>query len=219
MLEDMNLRKRLSSLLSVSTLTLIAIATLSTGSASCGSDQACFYFTQVEYDISNSCPSPEEALSFFRGNFCSTPITSVDSDGTFDGTTCCYDVTESDDFFDCGIGPIPPPEPGVVTSVGSSGVAGSGGVGGAGGAGGSGAGGNNGCSTCAEFLTNTNPDPLCDMSLPIYESYSECKCNGPCGTVCQDNCINGTTSMECETCLIDMANGCGNQQQACLNDN
>lgn len=213
----MNLRTRLSSLLPVSLFSLLGLTLLSTGSASCGSNQACFYFTEVEYEIGNSCPSRQEALTFFRGNFCSTPITSVDTDGTFDGTTCCYEVTESEDFFDCGIGPVPPPEPGIaVTSVGSSGI---GGMGGVGGAGGSGAGGNGTCTGCAEFLTNTNPEPLCEMSLPLYETYSECKCNGACATVCKDNCINGTSSMACETCLIDSANGCGKEQQACLNDN
>lgn len=216
MLENMNLPKRFSSLVPVSLFSLLGLTLLSGGSTSCGTNQACFYFTKVEYEIGNSCPSRQEALTFFRGNFCSTPITSVDSDGAFDGSTCCYTVTESDDFFDCGVGPVPPPEPGIaVTSVGSSGV---GGIGGSGGVGGSGAGGSGACSTCAEFLTNMNPDPLCEMSLPIYEKYSGCKCDGACATVCKDSCINNTSSMECEACLVDTTNGCGNEFNACASD-
>ncbi len=212
MLDIMNLLQRLSSLISVSSLTLIGLALLSGGSTSCGADQACFYFTQVEYDIGKSCPSRDEALAFFQGNFCSTPILTVESDGTFDSTTCCYDVTESNDFFDCGIGPIP--EPGV--AVGSSGVGGAGGVGGSGGNGGSG--GSVTCVGCAEFLTTDKPPMLCTASIPIYEAYSDCMCNGPCATVCADTCKMQTSSMDCETCLIDSTNGCGQQQQTCAAD-
>lgn len=151
----------------------------------------------------------------FRGDFCSTPIVTVESDGTFDGSTCCYDVTESDDFFDCGVGPVPPPEPGIVTS----GVGGSGGVGGgSGGVGADGGSGGSSCVGCAEFLTNDNPPVLCTASIPIYEAYSDCMCNGPCATFCADTCTMKTSSTACETCLTDTATGCGAQFQACAGD-
>ena len=211
----MNLRKRFSSLISVSSLTLIGLALISGGSTSCGSDQACFYFTDVEYELTGTCPSRDEALTFFRGDFCSTPIITVESDGTFDGSTCCYDVTESDDFFDCGIGPVPPPEPGIVTSSGGGGT---GGVGGGTGGVGANGGGSSTCVGCAEFLTNDNPPMLCTASIPIYESYSGCMCDGACAAKCADTCTMKTSSMDCETCLIDSTNGCGTQQQACAGD-
>lgn len=217
MLDIMNLTKRLSSLLPLPSLLFIALALISSGSASCGTDQACFYFTDVEYEIDNACPSREEALTFFRGDFCSTPITAVNSDGRFDGSTCCYDVAQSDDFFSCGVGPEPFPGATGGTTVGTSGVAGAGGFGGAGGAAGEGGSGN--CARCAEFLTNTNPPTLCMTSIPIYEAYSDCMCNGVCAMACSDTCKTQVSSMACETCLIDATNGCGNQQQACLSDN
>jgi len=220
MLDIMNLTKRLSSLLPLPSFLFVGLLMITSSSASCGSDQACFYFTKVEYDIDNKCPSREEALTFFRGDFCSTPVTGVTSDGRFDGSTCCYDVTESNDFFDCGVGPVPPPEPGTTSGfavTSSSGVAGAGGVGGAGGAGGNGGSGT--CAGCAEFLTNTNPPMLCTASIPIYETYSDCMCNGPCAMACTDTCKTQASSMACETCLIDTTNGCGKEQQACLNDN
>jgi hypothetical protein len=218
MLDIMNLRKRLSSLIPVSSLlTLIALTVFSGGSASCGSDQACFYFTQVEYDLGNSCPSRDEALTFFRGDFCTTPITAVDSDGVFDGTTCCYDVTESNDFFDCGIGPVPPPEPGVVTSGGGGGAGAQGG--GGAGAGAGGAGGNGTCVKCAEFILTPMPPSLCEMSVPIYEAYSECKCLGACKSACADACSMQSSSTTCDNCMTDTMNGCGTQSLACVDDN
>lgn len=218
MLDNMNLHKRFSSLLPVSSLMFIGLAMLSSGSTSCGSDKACFYFTQIEYDIDNSCPSSEEALAFFQGDFCSTNIIAVDSDGEFDGETCCYEVTESDDFFGCAVGPdVPPPFPGS-TAV-ATGVGGAGGIGGAGGAAGmGGVGGSETCARCAEFLTETTPPPLCDMSIPIYEAYTDCKCLGPCATACADNCSMQTASTDCETCMTDAANGCGMEHLACVND-
>ncbi len=215
MLEIMKLRHRFSSLLPVSSLLFIGLAALTSGSTGCGSDQACFYFTQVEYDLDNSCPSGEEALTFFQGDFCSTSITSVDSEGRFDGDTCCYDITESNDFFGCGItpDPIPPPFPG------TTGVGGSGGIGGTGGTGGTGAtGGGETCARCVEFLTTNDPPTLCTMSITIYEAYSDCMCNGACASVCGDTCMTQTPSPACEPCLLDAANGCGQQYQACLND-
>jgi len=217
MLDIMNLHKRLSSLIPVSSLTLIAFVLLTGGSTSCGSPQACFYFTQVEYDLGSSCPSRDEALTFFQGDFCSSPIVAVDSDGTFDGSTCCYDVTESDDFFSCGIGgEVPPPEPGIVSS---SGMGGAGGVGGgSGGVGAQGAGGSGTCATCLEFILDPEPPSLCEMSVPIYEAYSQCKCLGACKTACADSCATQNSSTECDNCMTDTINGCGTENLACVDD-
>jgi|GEM_PF-3402717 len=213
-LEGMNMRRRFSSLLPVSSLLLIGLATLAGGSASCGSDKACIYFTQADYDIDNACTSRDDVLEFFQGDFCSTPIVSVDSDGIFDGDTCCYEVTESDEFWGCGVVPTPPPD------AGTGGVGGTGGFGGTGGgtSGMGGAGGSETCARCAQFLLETNPPPLCAASIPIYEAYSDCKCYGPCKTVCADNCSMQTPSTECETCMLDTTSGCGNEYLACASD-
>lgn len=220
MLDIMNLAKRLSSLFPVPSLLFVGLALISINSASCGTDQACFYFTDVEYEVDNSCPDREEALNFFRGDFCSTPITAVDSDGTFDGSTCCYDVTQSNDFFDCGVGPVPPTEPfpgstGVTTSGG-----GVGGIGGAGGAAGTGGmGGSGECATCQVFLTELMPPPLCGQSVAIYEEYSKCKCQGACKDACADSCATQSSSSACEECMLNTMTGCGNEHLACVDDN
>lgn len=220
MLDIMNLRKRLSSFVPFSAFTMLIMAVLSAGSVNCGSDQACFYFTQVEYDIGNACPTRENALAFFQGNTCSSPITSIDSDGTFDGTTCCYDVSNSNDFFNtCGFEPTPVPPPDV--TVGSStGIGGTGGVGGAGGAGAGGTGGNGECVGCAGFLTNTMPPPFCSTnSQKLYEAYTECVCNGPCMMFCANSCSGmEAPTPECDKCATDATTGCGTQQGACLMD-
>jgi len=219
MLDIMNLRKRLSSSVPFSAFTLLVLGVLSAGSVNCGSDQACFYFTQIEYDIANSCPTRENALAFFKGNTCSTPVTSVDSDGIFDGTTCCYDVSNTNDFFTCGFdpNPVPPPE---VTVGSSSGIGGTGGVsvGGNGGAGGTGGG--TECFGCAGFLTNTAPPPFCSTdSQKLYEAYSECVCNGPCMMFCANSCsAMEAPTPECDKCATDSTTGCGTQQAACLMD-
>lgn len=222
MLVIMKLRNRLSSLLSVSSLFFIGLSALSGGSTGCGADQACFYFTQVEFDFDKACPSREEALTFFQGEFCSTSIISVDSDGTFDGETCCYDVTKSNDFFGCvGPDPVPPPFPGTTGS--SSGIGGSGGVStsssSSSGQGGSGGG---TCSTCATFLTNAMPNELCAGSVMLYEAFTGCMCSGACAGVCADNyCMGLTPTPGCESCSLDPNDpnsGCGQQHDACLAD-
>ena len=220
MLDIMNRHKSLPSWLPLSSLTLLVCVALSSGIASCGSDQACFYFTQVEYDLDNRCPSEQEALTFFQGNTCSSPVVSVDSAGEFDGKTCCYDVTESNDFFSCGVEPSPPfvdGTSGFAVSVSSGG--GFGGAGGFGGSGGTGAtGGGGACVGCAEFLTNDMPPMLCSNSVPIYEAYSDCMCLGACKTACEVTCKTAQKDPACESCLLDKTNGCGNQHDACAAD-
>ena len=205
-----------SSSLPLLSLALLTGLFLSTSGTGCGANQACFYWTQAE----GSCPSQKEALDFFQGNnqFCQSGVTSVDSEGTFDGDVCCYDVTEVDNSFggDCFIEPGPPP-PNVTTSVGSGGAAGMGGFGGAGGAGGTGG---SDCSGCAAFFTNTNPPPLCANSVPLYEALTDCECQGPCASACGQNvCLGMPSDTPCDMCLLNQNTGCGMLVSQCLNDN
>jgi hypothetical protein len=82
-------------------------------------DRACLQWTSQD----GPCPSRDAALAFMGGNnACAAgKVTSVDSEGEFDGQACCYDVTEKDDelgderpLIDCGgdsVGAGAPPNP------------------------------------------------------------------------------------------------------------
>lgn len=200
----------------------LALATgllLTVSSSGCGTDRACFYWTEAE----GACPSQSEALDFFQGDFCSGTITSVDSEPSFEGDTCCYDVTEdSSSFANCV--PEPGPFPPGTSVVGVGGFGGSGGFGGAGGsAGAGGAGGVGGveptCASCKQFLLEDNPPELCPASVPLYEAFTDCKCLGACADVCGDACMSsGAPAADCDNCLLDTSQGCGMQFFACSND-
>lgn len=61
----------------------------------CG-DSACFQWSEAE----GACPAQAEAKTYMTqvgpsSNNCGG-VVSVDSDGEFDGTACCYDVSKSD---------------------------------------------------------------------------------------------------------------------------
>ncbi|UQA55613.1 hypothetical protein [Polyangium aurulentum] len=202
---------------------LAAVASLLMGGAGCGSSTACFYWTEAE----GACPSQGEALDFFQDPFCSSSITSVDSEGTFEGDTCCYDVSENDSSFGdstCFPGNIGPGGP--ETSVGVTvGVGGAGGVavgpGGVGGAGGAGAGGSGDCSKCKQFMLETDAPPLCGASIPLYDALTNCRCavNSPCFQACESSaCMNLPPSKECDTCMLDQTDGCGDELAACSQD-
>lgn len=91
------------------------------------SDQACIQWSEAE----GACPAGDVAREYMGagGSTCGK-VVSVDSEGDFDGTACCYDVTERDenDFESCipspsvgaGVGPSAGPS---VSSSSSSGGA------------------------------------------------------------------------------------------------
>jgi len=197
-------------------LTLATGLLLTVGSSGCGTDRACFYWTEIE----GACPAQDEALDFFQGDFCSSSITSVDSEPSFEGDTCCYDVSEDNSSFSTC---VPGGPPGTAVGVGGfggsvSGVGGAAGTGGVGGTGGTGGGPT--CATCKQFLLEDMPPELCANSVPLYEAFTDCKCLGACATVCGDSCMSSSVpATECENCLLDTtSNGCGQQFFACSND-
>ncbi|MDI1449944.1 hypothetical protein [Polyangium sp. 6x1] len=205
----------------------LALATgllLTVSGSGCGTDRACFYWS----DLEGACPSQGEALDFFQGDFCSSSISSVDSEGTFEGDTCCYDVSEdSSSFGNCTEPtPFPPGGPSVAVGVGGAPATGGfGGIGGgtggvAGGGGFGGAGGGGTCASCKQFLLDEMPPELCPASVPLYEAFTDCKCLGTCAAVCGEACMSSQVpGTECENCLLDTSsNGCGMQFFACSND-
>jgi hypothetical protein len=79
------------------------------------------------------------------------------------------------------------------------------------------------CVTCAEFITpGSSPDgaPLCEgLSQELYEVLVECVCNGQCLPQCGDNaCAGADLTPECQDCVTDTVNGCGNEFSECAND-
>jgi hypothetical protein len=198
----------------------LALATgllLTVSSSGCGTNRACFVWTEIE----GACPTQSEAIEFFQGDFCSSSITSVDSEPTFEDDTCCYDVSEDNsNFSSCVPGP-----PGTSIGVGvggfGGGIGGAGGIGGTGGmAGTGGTGGAPTCASCKQFMLEDTPPELCPASVPLYEAFTDCKCLGPCAMACGESCMSSSVpATECENCLLDTtSNGCGTQFLACSND-
>jgi len=204
-----------ASSLPILSLALASSLLLIMGSTGCGSDRACFYWTEAE----GACPTQEEAIDFFSSGQCSSDIASIDSEGTFEDDTCCYDVTESSsDFVDCFPTPVPP-GPSTSVSVGVGGAGGIGGAGGSSGTAGNGGAGGDACAPCKQFLIETTPPELCPASAPIYEAFTDCKCFGKCSAECGDTCnASQVPSDACNNCLLDTVNGCGMEFLACSND-
>ncbi len=75
------------------------------------------------------------------------------------------------------------------------------------------------CASCSEYVSGENQNlELCDKSYPLYEDLVFCLCEGACGMACQGVCNGNDFTPECEQCLSDPDEGCGNQVDACLND-
>lgn len=78
---------------------LLSLAVLVTALSGCG-DTACFQWGAEE----GACPAQVDAKTFMTpqnplgGDACNS-VLSVDSDGEFDGTSCCYDVTETENQY------------------------------------------------------------------------------------------------------------------------
>ncbi|MFO0591878.1 MAG: hypothetical protein U0441_30305 [Polyangiaceae bacterium] len=74
------------------------------------------------------------------------------------------------------------------------------------------------CVTCAEYITNGGT--LCDgLSQKIYDSLINCVCAGKCIAQCSDNvCTGNNVTADCQNCVLDTANGCGNEFNECSND-
>jgi hypothetical protein len=77
------------------------------------------------------------------------------------------------------------------------------------------------CVTCAEAVTdNPNGFPVCEgVSSELYDSLVSCVCADECAFQCADNvCSGNDITSECQECVVDTVNGCGNQFNECSND-
>jgi hypothetical protein len=74
------------------------------------------------------------------------------------------------------------------------------------------------CVGCAEYITNGGT--ICDgQSLNLYDALVNCTCAGKCLAQCTDNvCVGQPATNNCQNCVIDSANGCGNEFGECSND-
>jgi hypothetical protein len=154
--------------------------------ASCGRS-ACFTVTSAQL-LNGACPSPQSALSRFSSQSCPGEVTSVDSDGTLDGSLCCYSVT-SDGNGDnvCGEG----------GSFGDGSFEESTGFGTTGFGGGTST-----CGTCQEALNGAPSGTVCDQSLMALQALQKCACNGDCMAPCDPNlCIGNAPDVGCLSCL------------------
>ena len=58
----------------------------------CEGDMVCIQWTEQE----GECPAREDALAYIQPP-CDEPIESIDSDGEFDGQSCCYEMTKGEE--------------------------------------------------------------------------------------------------------------------------
>src|SRR5262249_25137478 len=78
--------------------------------------------------------------------------------------------------------------------------------------------------TCAESISmGGDPSLLCDgsSSPTLYDMHYNCQCKGKCMMACAaSSCAANPmpADPQCDACLQDTLNGCGNEEQACAND-
>lgn len=74
------------------------------------------------------------------------------------------------------------------------------------------------CVGCAEYISGGG-DICPGQSTDIYNTMAECICAGKCIAQCATNVCNGSDiTAECQTCVTDTVNGCGNEFNECAND-
>lgn len=76
------------------------------------------------------------------------------------------------------------------------------------------------CATCGELITGENQAPLCEPdSSKLYDVLIQCICFESCQMLCDNACQGGgEISQECQDCILDTVQGCGNQFNECAND-
>ncbi|APR83523.1 Hypothetical protein A7982_08872 [Minicystis rosea] len=190
---------------------VVAMALVPMKTAGCGGKTVCIKAT------AGTCPSSSEVTKFF-GDGCSSEISSVDGEGTFDGQFCCYPVTPFSGSFTDDV---------TVGCFGSGGFAegGFGGIGGCdgcgcgacggvdvGGAGGVGG----GCANCISQVSNGgDPDSLCPISVEPFNQLLDCACS-----VCQVECVDSTCASASltSTCADCLQSNCSAVFINCAND-
>jgi hypothetical protein len=136
------------------------------------------------------CPSKEDAVKRFFGQSCDADIQTVLTEGQLDGDACCYEVEKrGSGELGCGAVGAGPSGPSVAP-----------------------------CGGCAAFQAGEAPD-ICEASVPLFNALVECLCSGPCAEACDDgSCATSFDTVECQTCVADTQGGCGEQLNACSND-
>lgn len=75
-----------------------------------------------------------------------------------------------------------------------------------------------GCVGCGEYVTTGGT--ICEgQSLNLYDALANCICAGKCVALCTDNvCVGTDITPDCQNCVLDTVNGCGNEFNECSND-
>ncbi|MEZ4293868.1 MAG: hypothetical protein R3B70_02745 [Polyangiaceae bacterium] len=73
------------------------------------------------------------------------------------------------------------------------------------------------CIGCGPFIQGEIGE-LCPESELIYDKTVECICFGACSTQCEGLCNGSDVGPECEACIFDTVDGCGQPVEECLND-
>lgn len=77
------------------------------------------------------------------------------------------------------------------------------------------------CMGCGEYITTGDPGPgLCPGSQELYDTLIGCICAGKCSMACVAPCsgMGGELPPECQDCIFDPVQGCGNEFDDCSND-
>jgi hypothetical protein len=160
------------------------------------------------------CPSSQAALKRFSDPNC-PGISSVDSEGSLDGSLCCYSVSKQSSQFGSdpfGGGCVSPGVGGGGGFTSTGGVGGTAGFSATGGAGGA-------CGTCVELTQGVNIDisQLCPAGASALMDLTGCVCspNTACDPSCIDSLCQGLAfDQSCLSCLFG-DNTCMAQFQEC----
>lgn len=182
------------------------------GNGGCGSNTACFSYTQPQFAANgNSCPAQKDALPNFSDPNCPGPVVAVNGPGDFDGELCCYPVTYDAITPDCtNAGGVGGGSMGV--STGPPGVGGFGPV--------------SVCSVTCNAALFSGPPPCGGVALAAFQALAACiGCSSAgtggsaasCVSQCEPVCTNPAagTCLTCLPCLTCLQSDCPTELAAC----
>jgi len=177
------------------------------GAVGCGSDMACIQWSESE----GACPAKGEAIKFMAPS-CDQRLT-VESEGEYDGVTCCYDVTKQK-LEGCAFDGTSGVSGAVATSGGTTVVASSASSTGSGPGACDGMGNCDNCQECAKFGNCSGFESTCQQNAEcgaLRDCLAMCPPNDTtCAQTCANVHANGVPDLEalldctqCQECPLD----------------
>lgn len=74
------------------------------------------------------------------------------------------------------------------------------------------------CVTCSAHLSGDGFGDLCPSSSSLHDELVSCVCEQKCVIPCEGFCAGSETTADCQDCILDSNQGCGEQYNDCASD-